>query len=121
MFTKVNSRVFLAILSLGVALFSANMSVIAQPADHLAATTCWLSAEQPKADNGSTPSEADTFTGKIVKSGDMVVLVDTSSRTTYQLDDQDKAQPFVGKNVKVTGTLDVATNVIHITEIEPAA
>jgi hypothetical protein len=93
----------------------------AQPTDHFAATTCWLSAEQPKADNGSASSEAATFTGKIMKSGDKLVLEDTDSKTTYQLDDQNKAKSFVGKSVKVTGTLDVATNTIHIAEIEPVA
>lgn len=30
-----------------------------------------------------------------------------------------QAKPFVGKNVKVTGTLDTATNTIHVATIEP--
>lgn len=32
------------------------------------------------------------------------------SKSTYMLDDQDKAKPFENKEVKVTGTLDSATN-----------
>jgi hypothetical protein len=36
------------------------------------------------------------------------------------LDDQEKAKNFEGKNVKVTGILDVATNIVHVTGIEPA-
>jgi len=59
------------------------------------------------------------FTGVIVKSGDKLVLTDTISKTSYQLDDQLKAQDFVNKNVKVTGVLDPATGTIHVSAIEP--
>lgn len=59
------------------------------------------------------------FTGVIVKSGDKLVLIDTNSKTSYQLDDQEKAQDFVNKNVKVTGVLDPSTGTIHVREISP--
>jgi hypothetical protein len=36
------------------------------------------------------------------------------------LDDQEKAKQFDGQNVKVTGTLDVATFTIHVSDIQPA-
>ena len=35
-------------------------------------------------------------------------------------DDQDKAKQFEGKDVKVEGTLDVATNTIRVSNILPA-
>jgi len=37
------------------------------------------------------------------------------------LDDQDNAKKYEGKQVKVTGTLEVASNTIHVTKIEEAA
>ena len=43
---------------------------------------------------------------------------DPNNKTTYKLDDQEKAKQYVGKNVKVTGTLDAATNTIHVAAIE---
>ena len=60
-----------------------------------------------------------TFTGVIVKSGDKVVLLDTISRTSYQLDDQQKAKSFLNKNVRVTGVLNPSTGTIHVSAIEP--
>lgn len=41
-------------------------------------------------------------------------------KTSYQLDDQKKAQPYQGKRVVVTGTLDADNNVIHVQAIEEA-
>jgi len=63
---------------------------------------------------------ARAFEGKITKSGDKLVLQDSSTRQAYQLDDQDKAKPFEGKNVKVTATMDPNTNTLHIVEIAAA-
>ena len=60
-----------------------------------------------------------TFSGKIMKSGDKLVLMDTASKATYQLDDQQKAQDFLNKTVKVTGTLEASTGTIRVTAIEP--
>ena len=73
---------------------------------------------------GMQPDDQDTtqktFTGVIVKSSDKLVLTDTISKTSYQLDDQLKAQDFVNKNVKVTGGLDPSTGTIHVRVINPA-
>lgn len=60
------------------------------------------------------------FTGVIVKSGYQVVLMDTISKTSYQLDDQQKAREFVNKTVRVTGVLDPSTGTIRVGAIEPA-
>lgn len=56
-------------------------------------------------------------TGTIVKSGDNFVLQDTSG-TVYQLDAQDKAQPYEGKSVKVTGKLEAESKLLHVESIE---
>jgi hypothetical protein len=61
-----------------------------------------------------------TFNGKIMKSGDKLVLTDIANKTTYQLDDQQKAQDFLNKSVKVTGVLDASSGTIPVSAIEPA-
>jgi hypothetical protein len=73
----------------------------------------------PQPGSQKPASEPKTFTGKIVKSGDVLVLSDAEGKTTYKLDDQQKAQEFVNKDVKVTGVLDDSTGVIRVTAIEP--
>jgi Protein of unknown function (DUF5818) len=47
--------------------------------------------------------------------GGSYVLV--SKKEVYRLDDQSKAEPFAGKDVKVSGTLDAKTRTIHVVEI----
>jgi hypothetical protein len=59
-----------------------------------------------------------TFSGKIVKSEGKLVLK-TADKTTYQIDDQQKAQDFLNKTVKVTGVLDAETGTIRVTAIDP--
>ena len=48
------------------------------------------------------------------------VLYDAATKTTYQLDDQNWVQPYVGETVQVTGTLNPATKTIHITGVKKA-
>jgi Protein of unknown function (DUF5818) len=62
----------------------------------------------------------EIFSGKIVKAGNKFVLTDAYNKTSYQLDDQQKAQGFLNKNVKVNGVLDPSTGTIRVTAIEPA-
>ena len=45
------------------------------------------------------------------------VLYDAATKTTYQLDDQNMAQPYVAEKVEVTGTLDAASKTIKVTAI----
>lgn len=56
-----------------------------------------------------------------VKGGSKFVLYNAARKTTLQLDDQEKAQPFAGENVRVVGTYDAATKTIHVERIEHAA
>jgi hypothetical protein len=46
------------------------------------------------------------------------VLKSESSNTVYSVDNGAQAKAYVGKNVKITGTLDPATNMIHVSNIE---
>lgn len=62
---------------------------------------------------------ARAFEGKITKSGDKLVLQDSSTQQAYQLDDQEKAKQFEGKKVKVTATMDPNTNILHVVDITP--
>jgi len=61
---------------------------------------------------------AQTFTGTISKEADNYVLK-VSDSTSYKLDSQDQVQPFEGKRVQVTGTLDTSINLIHVDKVEP--
>jgi Protein of unknown function (DUF5818)/Domain of unknown function (DUF4431) len=74
---------------------------------------------QPSMSQQSAQSsqQAQTFMGKISKSKGELVLKDDAG-TSYKLDNADQAQQFVGKSVRVTGTLDPSTNTIHVTNIE---
>ena len=62
--------------------------------------------------------EAETFMGTILKDGENYVLSDSATKSRYTLDDAKKAKPYEGKSVKVTGTLDKASNVIHVKTIQ---
>lgn len=82
------------------------------------------SARNPTTQEQQMPDDQDsasqkTFSGKIVKSGDKLVLTDADNKTTYQLDDQQKAHDFLNQAVKVTGVLDASTGTIKVTAIEP--
>ena len=61
------------------------------------------------------------FSGTIVKNGDKYVLCDAANKLSYMLDDPEKASQFEGKKVKVTGTVDVASNTIHVETIQEIA
>lgn len=66
--------------------------------------------------------KSQTFLGKVVKAnnGQYALLTDEQAGKGVYLDDQEKAKQFEGKSVKVTGVLDVAKNLVHVTNIEPA-
>jgi len=59
-------------------------------------------------------SGAQSFTGTIVKSGDKYKFQDADSGNTYDIDHQDQVQKFEGKKVRVHGTLDPSTKMIHV-------
>lgn len=66
------------------------------------------------------PQRADVrvYMGTIVEDGDAYVLKTANEK--YLLDSQKKAKNFKGKDVKITGTLDKAKNLIHVEKIKPS-
>ena len=60
--------------------------------------------------------------GKVVKAqnGKYALLMDEQTGKGAYLDDQEKAKQFEGQSVKVTGVLMASTNMIHVTDIQPA-
>ena len=60
---------------------------------------------------------APTFMGTIVKDGTRYVLK-VSKNNTYQLDDQDAAKQYEGKQVRIVGTLNADGQSLHVTRIE---
>ncbi len=109
-------RNFLLRLSLAVAVTVSVLSLAprakAQQADPQQPSTAPQQTDpQAQADNA--------YTGTIVKVANKLVLKDSAGNINYELDDQDKAKQFEGKRVKVTGKLDMNTNLIHVENIEP--
>src|SRR5215469_10760151 len=74
---------------------------------------------QQQADTARRPQQK-AFAGVIVKEGKRLVLQDPASKVTYKVDDEAKVQDYVGKQVKILGTLD-ASNVLHVESIEPVS
>ncbi|MDR3751913.1 MAG: DUF5818 domain-containing protein [Terracidiphilus sp.] len=78
-------------------------------------------AQQPDNSKKEQPDQqaakAVVITGTIAKSGSDFTLRDANGNI-YQLDAPDKAAPFDGKFVKVTGTLEASAKVLHVDAIE---
>ncbi|HKD63428.1 MAG TPA: DUF5818 domain-containing protein [Candidatus Acidoferrales bacterium] len=71
--------------------------------------------------NQKRDSKIETFTGTIAKKGDQFILTDDSSKMSYSLDDQETAEKFSGKKVRVKGILDAVNNTIRVQIIEIVA
>ena len=61
---------------------------------------------------------AQTYVGKIDKKEDQYILLNKAKKASYKLDDATQSEKFNGDDVKVVGTLDSATNMIHVQSIE---
>jgi hemolysin activation/secretion protein len=75
--------------------------------------------QMPAAGTDAQTQDAKSFSGRITKENGKIVLKDPVTKTSYQIDDVSKAKPFMGKQVKVTGKLDISSNTIHVDSIEP--
>jgi hypothetical protein len=94
-------------LAVGLTLFVAPTSIV-------------LAQSQPQNPNAQSDQQrTQMFVGKIVKlkDGQFALLTDPQQGTGYYLDDQGKAKQFEGKDVKVTGVLEVAKKMVHVTDI----
>ena len=113
--TQLALSMMLLVMALMVGLCFASHPMLAQSAP--GGNTA---AQQPPMQPDQNAEDAvSTFNGKIVKSGNKLVLTDADNRTTYQLDDQQKARDFLNKIVKVTGVLDASTGTIRVSAIAP--
>ena len=63
---------------------------------------------------------AKDCTLECAKSGGSFVLFDPETKTVYQLDNQQKPEPFAGQRVRVSGTYDELSKTMHIESIESA-
>jgi hypothetical protein len=108
----------LPLAALIVALFFASQAAVARSADS-PRNPSTQQQQMPDDQNAQNTGSQTRFSGKIVKSGDKLVLTDGDNNTTYQLDDQQKAHDFLNRTVKVTGILDASTGTIKVTAIEP--
>lgn len=77
------------------------------------------SRDQMMKDNGLTsPLQCTLFAVHYMTPPAKYVLYDPGTKKIYQLDDQDRVQPYAAEKVKVMGSLDEATHTIHVTEIQ---
>jgi hypothetical protein len=112
------------VFSTSTALIAAALSVMSLPSVGQTSTGQGGSSHSMKAQQQPMPGEdqmassVTTFSGRITKSGNRLVLADVDNKTTYQLDDQQKTHDFLNKSVKVTGVLDTTTGTIRITAIQ---
>jgi hypothetical protein len=64
------------------------------------------------------PGEKECAIACVRMMGGKFVLYDSAKKAVYTLDDQTKPEQFAGQKVKVTGTLDKATNTIRVASIK---
>ena len=76
---------------------------------------------QMPASGDFTTHETKVFNGRITKENGNIVLKDPVTKVTYKLNDPSKAKQYVGKQVKVSGKLDLNTNTIQMENIEPTS
>jgi photosystem II stability/assembly factor-like uncharacterized protein len=117
-----NIKFALSVMALTGALCFASQPTLAQSvSDSAPNPTAQQQPMQPDdRTTAVTTASEKTFNGTIVKSGDKLVLTAADNKTTFQLDDQQKAQVFLNKSVKVTGVLDASTGTIRVKAIDPA-
>lgn len=72
-----------------------------------------------EAQTNDAQTQQAAFTGRIANEEGHLVLKDPVTKMSYQLDDQSKAKPYFGRQVKVVGKLEMNSNTIHIDSIEP--
>jgi|HubBroStandDraft_4_1064222.scaffolds.fasta_scaffold838902_2 hypothetical protein len=77
-------------------------------------------SEQPQRraeQENTTQAQQKAFAGVIVKEGKRLALQDPTSKVSYKVDDDSKVRDYLGKHVKILGSLD-ASNILHVESIE---
>jgi uncharacterized protein DUF5818 len=98
-------------LTLGIASMGSLWAQSSQPAQDTPAQ----SQSQAASAQNQTAKE---FMGTIVKDNGALMLKDSTGNVSYKVDDESKVKDYVGKQVKVMGTLDSETHVIHVDSIQ---
>lgn len=119
------AAIVISLAQLALAQVSSQEPAKSQAGKHLIA---WTQDQKAVPVQGTTAQQDETqkqpaaqsFTGMIVKSGGMYVL-QTAENVTYQLDDQERAKEYEGKQVQVTGSLDKSANMIKVSDIKQTA
>jgi len=87
----------------------------------IAPAACSQETHLQAQNNSQDQSEIRTFKGKILShDGQRLILKDAVNGVWYNLDDQQQAGKFLGKNVLVMGVLDEPTETIHVRSITEA-
>ena len=71
-----------------------------------------------QAQSQTAAQQPQTFTGTLTQTASGVSLKDSTTNTSYKVDNEDQVKQYVGKDVRITGTLDPSTNTIHVTGID---
>lgn len=72
---------------------------------------------EPPADPHTEQTPAQSFTGKIVREDGKYVLR-VGNNVSYQLEVQDDVKQYENQHVKIIGSLNLASNTIHVVKIE---
>jgi len=81
-------------------------------------STCSPSGTHDRMMQQVNATDARECSQKCVEAGANYVLYDPTTRTTYYIDDQDKASDFAGEKVKIKGGFDDATQTIQVQSID---
>ncbi len=112
-------------LVLAAALCAFTPGLAAQTSDNAQQPGQQQPDQQQQGQQQQDQQQNKSFTGKIAKlqSGQFALITGQTPEgkiSGHFLDDQDAAKKYEGKQVTVTGTLDVASNTIHVTNIQAA-
>ena len=72
---------------------------------------------RPSSPEAGQAPPVETFVGIIDKQSDSYVLL-VSGRTSYRLDNGQELEPYAGRRVRITGSLDQAINLIRVEKVE---
>jgi len=120
---RANGAIFPIVLAVGALVFA---TLLQAASEQPIPSNSQASAPQQQGTDKqpSSPSQPNgvvgksiVVTGTILKNGADLVLKDSAGRV-YRLDAPDKAGPFEGMSVKVTGKLDAEANLLHVEAIE---
>ncbi|HEX3352363.1 MAG: DUF5818 domain-containing protein [Terriglobales bacterium] len=84
-----------------------------QPSGQQAQPPSQRQAPDQAAPDSQSQTQGHIFSGTIVKSGEKWMLQDASG-TAYDIDRQDLAKKYEGKQVRINGTLDPDGKTIHV-------